>query len=272
MPRARVREASEQCTLVSAGQVPLFRLVLLAGCGFEAPRVRPVQREVAAPPAPRRCPGIPATLSSACRARGRTPPGSSPATCASSGPSARTPGPPRRRRSSASTCRPPARPRGAAVFLLVFLDPDDGGDAATARPGAVGCGGIRLIGHRPAGPGARPSLAAAGDADLLQQRDELRAVAVLARGEDPGDRAAPAVSGQVDLGAQPPDNRGVGREMRIVCLRQAARERRPPPGEARCPQGDRHSPADRATVYRTSSAPRRCAGSAARTVATGSTG
>ena len=35
------------------------------------------------------------------------------------------------------------------------------------------------------------------------ERDELRAVAVLAWGEDLGDRAAAAVGGQVDLDARP---------------------------------------------------------------------
>ena len=93
--------------------------------------------------------------------------------------------------------------RGCGGVLLVFLDRDDRGDPALAQVGAVGRRRVRLVGQRPGGPGPRPSLAAAGDADLLQQRDELRAVAVLARGQDPADRTAPPVSGQVDLGAEP---------------------------------------------------------------------
>ena len=92
---------------------------------------------------------------------------------------------------------------GAAVLLLVLFDRDDRGDPALARPGTVRRGGVCLVGHRGAGPGPEPARAAAGDADLVQQRDELRAVAVLARGQDPADRTAPPVSGQVDLGAQP---------------------------------------------------------------------
>jgi len=91
----------------------------------------------------------------------------------------------------------------AAVLLLVFLHRDDRGDPALAQPGAVSSGGVGLVGQRGAGPGAGPSRAPAADADGLHQRDELRAVAVLARAEDPADRAAAPVRGQVDLGAQP---------------------------------------------------------------------
>jgi len=54
-----------------------------------------------------------------------------------------------------------------------------------------------------AGPGAGPPRAFPGDADLVHQRDELRAVTMLARGEDIGDRAAPPVRDQVNLGGQP---------------------------------------------------------------------
>jgi len=91
----------------------------------------------------------------------------------------------------------------AAVLVLVLLDRDDRMDPALAQVGAVRRRRVRPIGHHPARPGAGPTLAAAGNADLVQQRDELRAVAILARGQDAGDRAAPAVGGQVDLGAQP---------------------------------------------------------------------
>ena len=88
--------------------------------------------------------------------------------------------------------RPPAgATAGAAMFLLILLDRDDRLDPALAQVGAVGRGRVRFVSHRPARPGAGPSFPAAGDADLIQQRDELRAVAVLARGEDPGDRPAP---------------------------------------------------------------------------------
>lgn len=80
---------------------------------------------------------------------------------------------------------------------------DDRGDPALALPGTVRRGGLRLVGHRGAAPGPGPAWAAAGDADLVQQRNELRAVAVLARGQHVGDQPTPAVVSQVDLGAQP---------------------------------------------------------------------
>ncbi len=96
---------------------------------------------------------------------------------------------------------------GRGGCSLVLFDRDDRPDAAAAQVSAVGRGRVRLVGHRLAGPDPGPALAAPGDADGLQQRDELRAVAVLARGQDLGDRAAPAVGGLVDLGAQPPRER-----------------------------------------------------------------
>jgi hypothetical protein len=88
------------------------------------------------------------------------------------------------------------------VAFLVFLDGDDGFDAVAAQVGAVGGGGVGLISHGPARPGAGPSLAAAADVDGPHERDELGAVTVLAGGSDAGDRAAAPVSGQVNLGAQ----------------------------------------------------------------------
>src|SRR6266699_511873 len=91
----------------------------------------------------------------------------------------------------------------AAVGFLVFLDRDDGLDPAAAQVGAVGGGGVGLIAHRGGGPGAGPALARAGDADGLHQGDELRAVAVLARGQQAGERPAAPVSGQVNLGGKP---------------------------------------------------------------------
>lgn len=58
--------------------------------------------------------------------------------------------------------------------------------------------GVRLTRLRPAIVAA----VVAADGELVHQRDELRAVAVLARGEDAGERAAPPVRDQVDLGGQ----------------------------------------------------------------------
>ena len=45
----------------------------------------------------------------------------------------------------------------AAVLLLVFLHRDDRLDPALAQVGAVGSGGVGLVGQRGAGPGAGPS-------------------------------------------------------------------------------------------------------------------
>src|SRR6266487_1492993 len=100
--------------------------------------------------------------------------------------------------------RPASGPAAApAMVHLVFFDGYDGLDAAAAQVGPVGSRGIGLVAHHAAGPGAGPSPAATADADGLQERDELWAVAMLARGEDPGERAAAPVRGQVNLGGQP---------------------------------------------------------------------
>ena len=89
------------------------------------------------------------------------------------------------------------------MAFLVLLDRDDGFDPAAAQVGAVGGGGVRLIAHRGAGPGAGPSPATAADGQLAHQGDELGAVAVLAGGENLGQRPAPPVRDQVNLGGQP---------------------------------------------------------------------
>jgi hypothetical protein len=93
-------------------------------------------------------------------------------------------------------------PSAAAVFLLVFLHGMTALIPRVRRVGAIGRRRVRLIAQRGAGPGAgRPLPRRLMDG--LQQRDEPRAVAVLAGAEDPADRAAAPVRGQVDLGAQP---------------------------------------------------------------------
>jgi hypothetical protein len=90
-----------------------------------------------------------------------------------------------------------------AVLLLVFLDRDDRLDAALPQPGAVAGRGLYLVGHCAAGAPPWPARATPPDGDGVYQRDEPRAVAVLAGGGQPGDRAAALVRGQVDLGGQP---------------------------------------------------------------------
>ena len=99
--------------------------------------------------------------------------------------------------------RPPVLPRLRRFFFWSFLDRDDRLDAALAQVRTVGGRRAGLVAHRGAGPDAGASLAAAGDAQLVQQRDELRAVPVLAGAGELGERAAAPVSEQVNLGAQP---------------------------------------------------------------------
>src|SRR5512146_3126383 len=91
----------------------------------------------------------------------------------------------------------------AAACFLVFLDRDDGLDPALAQVTAVGGGGVRLIAHRGTRPGPGTAVAPAADADRRHERDEPRAVTMLAWGEDPGEGPAAPVRGQVDLGVQP---------------------------------------------------------------------
>ena len=123
--------------------------------------------------------------------------------------------------------RPPALPRARRRSLLVFLRRDDRLDPALAQVGAVDSGGVGLVSHRGAGPGTGPPQTPASDGDGIRQRDEPRAVAVLARAEDPADRAAAPVRGQVDLGAQP----AAGPAQRLPARpgRQALVIRAPPP-------------------------------------------
>src|SRR6202790_2947671 len=100
--------------------------------------------------------------------------------------------------------RPPARAAAVtAVGFLVFLDRDDRRDPALAQVSAVGRGGVRLAVHRGAGPGPGTPQAPAADPDCLHQRNDPRAVAVLAVVAKPADGPAAPVRGQVDLGAQP---------------------------------------------------------------------
>jgi hypothetical protein len=42
-----------------------------------------------------------------------------------------------------------------AMFLLVFLDGNDGRDVVAPQPGTAGCGGVGLAGHRAAGSSTR---------------------------------------------------------------------------------------------------------------------
>jgi hypothetical protein len=83
--------------------------------------------------------------------------------------------------------RPPGPPGPTGPEPLP--DPPDSGRLADARADQD---------RRPGAP-----LAAAVDADRVEQRDEPRAVAVLARAQDSGDVPTAPVCGQVDLGSEP---------------------------------------------------------------------
>ncbi len=87
------------------------------------------------------------------------------------------------------------------VGRLVGLFRDDGLDVASAQIGAVGAGGVGLVGGHRGRVGAR---ATAGQAHLDAGQDgaELWAVSGLARGQDEGQRTASPIGGQVELAGQ----------------------------------------------------------------------
>lgn len=97
--------------------------------------------------------------------------------------------------------RPPpgaARPLRALVVALR----DDRADAAGATPGADRARRVPLV----AGDGGRPAprrAAVPRDGDPLHQRDELRALVDLARGDAEADHHARAVADDVELTAPP---------------------------------------------------------------------
>lgn len=94
----------------------------------------------------------------------------------------------------------PAAPAafGLPVGGLIFLFRYDCLDVAFEQVGAVAAGGVDLVPGDRAGPGAGTSSGSA-DPDLLEDRDELRAVRGLPCGQDQGQGPAAAVGGQVDL-------------------------------------------------------------------------
>src|SRR5947207_877300 len=87
----------------------------------------------------------------------------------------------------------PFLPRPGGGPLLSVVAGDGCGVARAARVGEVGGGGGRLVADRRSGPVAGRPAVPPQHPDLAHQRDELRAVAVLAGGEDAGDGPAPPV-------------------------------------------------------------------------------
>lgn len=90
-----------------------------------------------------------------------------------------------------------------AVGVLVGLARDGRGDSTLAQVGAVRPGGVRLVGQDPPRSGSRPTDARAGHADSVQDRDELRAVATLPRGEHDGEGFLALLTCQMQLRGQP---------------------------------------------------------------------
>jgi len=91
----------------------------------------------------------------------------------------------------------------SSVSGLVGWHGDGRRDLVSSEPGAVGAGGVGLVGEDSLGslPGASGS--GAGDADLLEHGDELWAVAVLTRGEQEREHPTVLVDRGVGLGAPP---------------------------------------------------------------------
>ena len=62
---------------------------------------------------------------------------------------------------------------------------------------------VRLVSDHPAGPASWSAAPGRADADLIEQRQQLRVVTGLAWGDQDRHRPAAAVHGEVDLGGQP---------------------------------------------------------------------
>lgn len=90
----------------------------------------------------------------------------------------------------------------AAVGPLVAALRNDVPDPASAQVAAVAAGRIRFVGAQASGPGTGVSAAWAGNADAVEDFDHLRPVTPLPRGEQQGERAPAALTGQVDLRRQ----------------------------------------------------------------------
>jgi hypothetical protein len=75
-------------------------------------------------------------------------------------------------------------------------------DSVSPQVGTVTARGVRLVGQRTAWPSARSAKAPAQNADGTHHPDEVRAVGPLTRTGEAGDRTAPTISDQVNLGGQ----------------------------------------------------------------------
>lgn len=89
-----------------------------------------------------------------------------------------------------------------AVSLLVEALGDVMRDCASSQVAAVLPGRVRLVRQYAVGPGAGPSGSGAGNGDLFQHPLELRAVTVVAGGQEEGEGPAPSFGGKVDFGGE----------------------------------------------------------------------
>ena len=85
---------------------------------------------------------------------------------------------------------------------LVGFVRDGAADSASSQVGAVFAGGASLVGADSVRSGPRPSCIRAGDADLLQDRLELRRIAPLPGCDHDGHRLLALLDSQVQLGRQ----------------------------------------------------------------------
>ena len=80
---------------------------------------------------------------------------------------------------------------------------DGGLDATLAQVGADRAAGVGLIAQHPPRPGPRPATAPARHREAAHEREERQRVMALAGAGHPGQRPAPRIGQQVDLGSQP---------------------------------------------------------------------
>ena len=116
------------------------------------------------------------------------------------------------------------QPTALAVALLIFRLGDDCFNPAAAQVGTIGPRGVRLIAQQCCRPGAGATESGALDPQLIHERDEHRAVAVLAGGAHGDQRQSVAVDELMGLRRQPtpgPAQRVVRRlDVRIRVVRR----------------------------------------------------
>lgn len=88
------------------------------------------------------------------------------------------------------------------MSLLVEAFGDGVADSASSQVAAVLPGCVGLVGQDMVGPGTGPSDSDTGHGDLLQDTLELWPVTLVSRRQDEGERPAPSVRGEVDLGGE----------------------------------------------------------------------